>query len=102
MIDTRYYHANTEGLMEQGGLFSLDGIHPTAIGQGLIAHEFLKVFRVARPDQRFKEVDWKAIYESDALYQDPIRIMPSLRNSAEGAKMILSLMTALNRVRTVG
>ena len=26
-----------------GGLFSLDGVHPTSRGQGIIANEFIKV-----------------------------------------------------------
>lgn len=102
MIDTRFYHANHEGRMEQGGLFSMDGIHPTAIGQGLIAHEFLKVIRAARPSLKLGTLDWNAIYASDALYQDPIRILPSIRGAADGAKMLLSLMTAMDRVRKVG
>lgn len=38
-----YYGANLSSTFISGGLFSLDGIHPTSRGQGLIANEFLKV-----------------------------------------------------------
>jgi hypothetical protein len=46
-INTKYYHADTDGNLKQGGLFSLDGVHPTAIGHGIIAYEFLKAMAAA-------------------------------------------------------
>ena len=38
-----YYGAQLSTMFISGGLFSLDGVHPTSRGQGLIANEFLKV-----------------------------------------------------------
>jgi lysophospholipase L1-like esterase len=38
-----YYGAELSTMFISGGLFSLDGVHPTSRGQGLIANEFLKV-----------------------------------------------------------
>lgn len=102
MVDTRFYHATEEGTLEQGGLFSMDGIHPTAIGQGLIAHEFREVINAARPKAKLAPLDWDAIFASDTLYQSPIRIMPSIRASDDGAKLILSVMASLDRVRKIG
>ncbi|MGH6884838.1 MAG: hypothetical protein ACREGK_02035, partial [Geminicoccales bacterium] len=46
LVDTRYYHAQSDR-MTAGGVFSLDGVHPSVIGQGLVAHEFLKVMQGA-------------------------------------------------------
>jgi lysophospholipase L1-like esterase len=37
-----YYGAELSTAFLSGGLFSLDGVHPTSRGQGLIANEFLK------------------------------------------------------------
>jgi hypothetical protein len=38
-----YYGAELSTMFISGGLFSLDGVHPTSRGQGLLANEFLKV-----------------------------------------------------------
>jgi lysophospholipase L1-like esterase len=38
-----YYGAELSSFFITGGLFSLDGVHPSSRGQGLIANEFLKV-----------------------------------------------------------
>lgn len=46
-VNTKMYHADEQGRLRQGGIFSLDGVHPTAIGQGLVAYEFLKVMKDA-------------------------------------------------------
>ena len=46
IIDTRYLqiHPNQANPVDKyiGGVFSLDGVHPTTIGYGLVAYEFLK------------------------------------------------------------
>jgi hypothetical protein len=102
MVDTRFYHATPEGHLEMGGLFGLDGVHPSAIGQGVIAHEFLKVMRQARPGATLNELDWDEIYQSDSLYQDPLRIMRSIRSSAGAAKIFLWVASALDRLRRQG
>jgi hypothetical protein len=44
--DSRFYRANSKGRIE-GGLFSLDGIHPTTIGYGIMAQEFIKIMQLA-------------------------------------------------------
>ncbi|NJM46433.1 MAG: hypothetical protein HC860_09835 [Alkalinema sp. RU_4_3] len=76
-FNTRFYSANQLGQLEKGGFFSLDGIHPTAIGQGIIAHEFLKVMKDAGavPDA---ELNWDRIFSSDSLYTNPIALMHEL------------------------
>ncbi len=81
-VDTRFHHATARGNLEQGGVFSLDGVHPGAIGQGLIAHEFRKEMNAARGDS-VDELDWKAIFECDSLYLDPITLMQSIRSQAK-------------------
>jgi len=91
-IDTKYYHANADGKIQQGGIFSLDGIHPTAIGHGIIAEEFLKVMRniisigAQPPDW------WDKICESDRLYSEPISIMQEIYQQERLAKKIIKFI----------
>jgi hypothetical protein len=90
-IDTRYYGTTREGDIMSGGLFSLDGVHPTAIGQGLIAYEFLKVMKKAKVFTGNPEtaIDWKSIFNSDTLYSDPIGLMSELYDNIELKEWIL-------------
>jgi hypothetical protein len=41
-----FYNSNPQG-RQQGGLISLDGIHPTTIGYGILAQEIIKVMQLA-------------------------------------------------------
>ena len=42
--DSRFFVAGPEGRV-QGGLFSLDGVHPTTIGYGILAQELINVMQ---------------------------------------------------------
>ena len=42
--DSRFFVAGPEGRV-QGGLFSLDGVHPTTIGYGILAQELIDVMQ---------------------------------------------------------
>ncbi|WP_017443645.1 hypothetical protein [Gayadomonas joobiniege] len=78
-VDTKYYHANTRGEIEKGGVFSLDGVHPSVIGQGLIAHEFLSVMQKQNGSQYApKNIDWPSIFAADSLRTQPIKLMHEL------------------------
>lgn len=92
MVDTRYFHAKSDGSLEQGGIFSLDGVHPTAIGHGLVAHEFLKVMNAVRGWDL--KLDWEAIYASDSLYMRPPRLMPWVREHRRLAEMLVGIIRA--------
>ena len=101
MVDTRFHHAEKgDHQIEQGGIFGLDGIHPTAIGQGLIAHEFITAINTARGTNY--SLDWDAIYESDRLYLEPITLMGSIRNKAEDMGKFLVWATALKGSQRAG
>ena len=45
--DSRFLSSDGEGGRARGGLFSLDGVHPTTIAYGLIAQEMINVMRLA-------------------------------------------------------
>ncbi|MFD1704379.1 hypothetical protein ACFSCV_15330 [Methylopila henanensis] len=90
-VDTVYYTVDRKAKMSAGGVFSLDGVHPTAIGHGLIAREFLEAFAaagVAAP----RKLDWNAIVASDSLYSNPIALMPELYDNTRLAGLLLDLL----------
>jgi hypothetical protein len=100
MVNTKYYHADTEGRLKQGGLFTLDGVHPSAIGQGLVAWEFLKVMNGAgitdvagkAVADNFGEDEWKVIFSNDLLYSKPISLMQEIYKKGDLAKHIVSFI----------
>ena len=91
-VNTKYYHADPDGRFVQGGLFSLDGVHPSAIGQGLLAHECLRSFEAEGRGVGPADLDWDAVFRSDTLYQDPIPIMQELRQHEELATRVINLI----------
>ena len=77
--NTRFFRSGPEGRTD-GGLFSLDGVHPTTIGYGVLAQEVIKVLRAAgvvfldrrgnpRPDP--VEVDFDRLLRADTLVGSP-------------------------------
>jgi hypothetical protein len=91
-VDTRYYHVDPQGGMQRGGLFSLDGIHPSAICQGLIAGEFTKVMQ-AEANIGFKlPLDWDAVFREDTLYQEPITMMQEVYQHEKLASHVVRLI----------
>ncbi|MCP5096915.1 MAG: hypothetical protein GY943_15305 [Chloroflexi bacterium] len=89
-VNTKYYHADSRGRLRQGGLFSLDGVHPTAIGQGLIAHEFLEKMNEAGVVVD-TELDWGKIFASDMLYTQPISLMQEIYQHEKLAGFFIKL-----------
>lgn len=71
----------SNGKRTQGGLFSLDSIHPTTVGYGLIAEEFLhKMKEVKVPGTKEATIDWGEIIERDTLLSDPPILWESVMN----------------------
>lgn len=79
--NSRFYAADRSG-RRQGGLFSLDGVHPTTIGYGIIAQEVIKIMQTANvpfywgDDQRTRRdgtvtVDFERLIVLDALISNP-------------------------------
>ena len=54
--DSRFFTSDETG-RKTGGLFSLDGIHPTTIGYGIMAQEFIKIMQLA--GVKFYQADGK-------------------------------------------
>lgn len=78
--DTRFLTSDGNGGRASGGLFSLDGVHPTTVGYGILAQELVNVMRVAgvefhqangapRPDP--VTVDFERLIRRDTLVRTP-------------------------------
>ncbi len=82
-LDTRYL-VTAGGQLTAGGLFSLDGIHPSTMGYGLLAHEMIQVMRVAGVEFRTPtgelradpvEVDFERLARFDTLVRTPPKLL---------------------------
>lgn len=92
-VNTVYYGVDRKGVMSAGGVFSLDGVHPTAIGHGLIAQEFLNAMAAAGvAGAAAARLDWDAIVASDSLWTDPMAIIPELYDNTRLAELLLDLL----------
>jgi hypothetical protein len=78
---SRFFQSGPNGRV-QGGLFSLDGVHPTTIGYGLVAQEVIKVMELAgvqfhRGDEQEHvrpgpvRVDFNRLIAMDSLISQP-------------------------------
>lgn len=79
--DSRFFVSDEDG-RKQGGLFSLDGVHPTTIGYGLMAQEAINVMRQAKVEFQFPNgtvrpdpvrVNLRELIRQDTLITDPPR-----------------------------
>lgn len=69
--DTRFLHGDRRGGRAQGGIFSLDGIHPTVVSYGIIAQELAAVLRQAGVEFRSPAVDFDDLIARDSLIRTP-------------------------------
>jgi hypothetical protein len=77
----------------QGGLFSLDGVHPSAIGQGLLAHEFAAVMKAAGVAFA-RDLDWSRVVRSDSLSWKPLNLIQEAFQHPELAALFLRRMSS--------
>lgn len=66
------------GKLIKGGIFSLDGLHPTTIGYGLMANTYREVMRLAGVKFQ-KPMDWDFIIAEDSLVTNPPALLSELR-----------------------
>jgi GDSL-like Lipase/Acylhydrolase len=82
--DSRFTVGDGRGGRGQGGLFSLDGVHPTTVGYGIVAQEMINIMRLAgvefrtaggavRPDP--VTVDFDRLIRRDTLVRTPPQIL---------------------------
>lgn len=95
-LDTKYYEVRANGSLESGGIFSLDGIHPTASAHGIIAWEFMKVMRAAGVLGADARLDFPAILATDRLRTEPIRLIREVYQHDELIRTVLSAIQLLH------
>ncbi|MDZ7716111.1 MAG: hypothetical protein U5J95_07865 [Balneolaceae bacterium] len=79
-LSTDYLRIDEDsGKVFKGGIFSLDGIHPTTIGYGLIAHVYYETMEKHGVDFQ-KPLDWDHIIASDTLITDPPYLLVELKS----------------------
>ena len=90
LLDTRYVRipahrpaedASTDSWRQafKGGVFGLDGVHPSTTGYGIVAHEVLSAFQAAGvPGADPQRLDWRGIVENDSLLLCPPELLISL------------------------
>ncbi len=81
-----FFTADQAGHRTKGGLFSLDGVHPTTVGYGILAQEIMRVMGVAgvvfhdgdgNPRPAPAAVDVERLLAEDTLISDPPRSIDS-------------------------
>jgi hypothetical protein len=99
VLDTRYLRLKPQEtdpqIKYQGGIFSLDGIHPTTIAYGLIADNFLKVMQRETDVAIVKPLDWQEIIKQDSLVTQLPTNLCSLQDTIGflySQKMLFSLI----------
>ncbi len=81
LLDTRFMRTRTlQGTTKliQGGLFSLDGMHPTITGTGVVASGVLRTLRDAGVETGRDDIDWDRVLEADTLLNDPPPLLSDL------------------------
>jgi len=78
-ISTDYLKLDRKtGRIASGGIFSLDGLHPSTIGYGLIANIYKK--HMEEQGVHFdREIDWNFVIENETLVTDPPPLLYNLR-----------------------
>ncbi|MCW9707080.1 hypothetical protein [Fodinibius salsisoli] len=93
VLSTEYLRVHRDtGKVYKGGIFSLDGIHPTTIGYGLMAHLYYETME-EHGVQFQKKLDWDHIIANDTLVTNPPYMLNSLRQllkvlSMDGSKRL--------------
>ncbi|MFM7425668.1 MAG: hypothetical protein ACKO7W_11860, partial [Elainella sp.] len=83
-VDSRFFTSDKTG-RQQGGLFSLDGIHPTTVGYGIMAQELIKLMELAGvPFYRSDgtpygpvQLDFQQLIQQDSLISNPPHLLSS-------------------------
>ena len=105
---TTHYLTMAGNRRVRGGLFSLDGVHPTTMAYGLLAYEFIKVMRqagveflvaatgMARPDPVVP--DFARLLRLDTLVSSPPRTLDDVIAVAEWLDGWIHLGWILNTI----
>ena len=68
-LSTQYFEIHPNGKIKQGGLFGLDGVHPTTAGYGLIAQAYVDAMKQVEPN--ICDIDFTELRQLDSLVSSP-------------------------------
>ena len=100
---SQFFMSGTNG-RTQGGLFSLDGVHPTTIGYGIMAQELIKIMQLAgvqfyqndgTPRKGAIEIDFANLIKLDTLISNPPSNFSSVFKLVEWFDRNFNLMSGL-------
>lgn len=74
-LDTRFFRSDQTG-RRQGGLFGLDGVHPTTSGYGVLASALLDVLATAGVPST--PIDFAELRRQDTLNQNPPALLDTI------------------------
>lgn len=93
--DTRFYRSDAFGRFE-GGLFSLDGIHPSTIGYGIVAGEVMRVMDDCGVRLASQQPDYRELVEvQDRMICEPPTRIAEILDLVEWADNAVALLRAL-------
>lgn len=76
-LSVRFFEIDKTGKLSRGGLFSLDGIHPTACGYALVAQHFIDAIN-RHEEQPIPDIDFAAVRSRDLLVSHPPRTLDDI------------------------
>lgn len=86
-----------------GGLFGLDGVHPTTVGYGIMAHETLaEMARLGAPGANPEALPWRDIVTADTLLTNPPELLASLEETLTFFFKALGLSRLIEKVSGTG
>ncbi len=98
VVDSQFLRSDGHGGRQTGGLFSLDGVHPTTVGYGLIAQELINIMRTAGVEFRHGNgalrsdpvtVDFDRLIQHDSLVRTPPQNLDAALNMLDWADQAL-------------
>ena len=90
-VNTKFYDAKNDRV-RGGGVFSLDGVHPSAVGHGLLAREMLAAMQGKSPQEVDADLDWDMIIARDDLLNRPVNLIQELYQHNTLLRLILRAM----------
>ena len=89
-LGTALFEIERDGSVKKdSGLFSLDGIHPTACGYSLIAQEVIQAMKMYEPD--IKDIDFEEIRKWDTLVSKPPYVILDMPGMLQALEIYLNI-----------
>jgi hypothetical protein len=108
-IDSRFFLSDQSGRL-QGGIFSLDGIHPTTVAYGVIAQEIIGIMQKAgvtfyepdgvTPRPGAIQIDFQHLSQLDTLIHNPPHLLASKFRLVEALDSRFNIFSRLKALQS--